>query len=133
MKNKNNNLGLLILRISIGFLMLLHGIDKFKGIAFIEDMLTAKGLPSIMAYGVFLTELVAPLLIIIGFRTRIASIAFAIGTLTAMFLAHSGEIFSLNQYGAWSLELLGLYLLGSVALFFTGGGKLSLSNSNQWD
>jgi hypothetical protein len=35
-----------------------------------------------------------------------------------MFLARQ-DIFTLNEYGGWAVELLGLYLLGAVALFFT--------------
>jgi hypothetical protein len=27
------------------------------------------------------------------------------------------DIFTLNEYGGWAVELLGLYLLGAVALF----------------
>jgi putative oxidoreductase len=42
-------------------------------------MLADKGIPSFMAYGVYLTEIVAPLLILIGFRTRLASLAYVIG------------------------------------------------------
>lgn len=131
--NKNTDLGLLILRIAIGALMLLHGIAKLKGVSFIEGMLESKGLPAFLAYGVYITEIVAPLLIVIGFRTRLAAAVFAFGALFALFLVHSGDIFTLNQHGGWGVELLGLYLFGAVALFFTGGGKISVSSSNKWD
>ena len=131
--NKNNDLGLLVLRITIGLLMLLHGIAKLKGVSFIEGMLSGKGLPSFLAYGVYATEIIAPLLIIIGYRTRFASALFAFGALFAMFLVHSADIFTLNQHGGWGVELLGLYLFGAIALFFTGGGKHSLSASHKWD
>jgi putative oxidoreductase len=40
---------------------------------------------------------------------------------------------TLNEYGGWAVELLGLYLLGAVALFFTGAGKFAVSSSNSWD
>ncbi|MGH1386430.1 DoxX family protein [Kordia sp.] len=131
--NKNTDLGLLILRIAIGVLMLLHGIAKLKGVSFIEGMLEGKGLPSFMAYGVYITEIIMPILIIIGFRTRLASAGFAFGVLFAIFLVHSGDIFTLTQHGGWGIELLGLYLFGAIALFFTGGGKLAMSTKNKWD
>lgn len=130
---KNTDLGLLVLRIAIGGLMLLHGIAKLKGISYIEGMLTEKGFPSFMAYGVYITEIVAPFLVLIGYRTRLASLVYAFGAIFIIFLAHSQEIFSLNDYGGWAIELIGLYLLGSVALFFTGGGKFGVSSSNIWD
>lgn len=130
---KNNDLGLLIIRISIGFLMLLHGIGKLKGIGFVKDMFSAGGLPTFLAYGIYITEIVAPLLIIIGFRTRIASAIYTFGVLFALLLVHSGDIFTLNQYGGWSVELLGLYLFGGLALCFTGSGTYAISSKNIWD
>ncbi len=133
MTKSNNDLGLLILRITIGFLMLLHGIAKLKGVSFIEGMLDGKGLPSFLAYGVYITEIVAPILLIVGFRTKLAALVFAFGALIAMLLAHPTDIFSLSKYGGWEVELLGLYLFGAIALFFTGGGKYALSSKNKWD
>ncbi|MCP4552192.1 MAG: DoxX family protein [Bacteroidetes bacterium] len=131
--SKNIDLGLLILRIAVGALMLLHGIAKLKGVSFIEGMLDRNGLPAFLAYGVYVTEIIAPLLIIIGFRTRLASAAYVFGVLFAVFLVHSGDIFTLNAHGGWGIELLGLYLLGAIALFFTGSGKIASSSSNKWD
>lgn len=131
--NKNNDLGVLILRIAIGALMLLHGIAKLKGVSFIEGMLSAKGLPAFLAYGVYVTEIIAPVLLIIGYRTRLAAAVFAFGAVFALLLVHSAEIFTLNQHGGWGVELLGLYLFGAVALFFTGGGKYAASTTHHWD
>jgi len=131
--NKNTDLGLLILRIAIGALMLLHGFAKLKGVSFIEGMLNKNGLPAFLAYGVYITEIIAPLLIIIGFRTRLASAIYASGLLFALFLVHSEDIFTLTKNGGWGIELLGLYLFGAIALFFTGGGRMASSSSNKWD
>jgi putative oxidoreductase len=131
--NKNTDLGLLILRIAVGGLMLLHGIAKIGHTSFIGGMLAEKGLPSFLSYGIYLTEIVAPLLILVGFRTRLAAAVYVFGALFALFLVHSGQLFSLNENGGWEVELLGLYLAGGLSLFFTGGGKLAVSSSNQWD
>lgn len=133
MAAKNLNLGILLIRISVGLLMLLHGVAKLKGISFIEGMLTSKGLPAFLAYGVYLTEIIAPVLILIGFRTRLASVAYTIGILFAILLVHSSDVFTLNDHGGWGIELLGLYLFGALALFFTGAGNYALSTKNKWD
>lgn len=133
MMNKNSNIGLLILRIGVGGLMLFHGIAKFKGISGIEGMLSNSGLPAFLAYGVYITEIVAPILIIVGIRTRLASITYVIGVLFALFLAHSRDVFSLSPHGGWAVELLGLYLFGGIALYFTGAGNISLSSESKWD
>ena len=131
--NKNRDLSLLILRIGVGVLMLLHGIAKLKGIGFIEGTLAKNGLPSFLAYGVYFTEIIAPLLIIVGYRTRLASLVLISGALFAMFLVHSADIFQLNQGGGWAVELLGLYITGALALAISGSGKFAISSKNKWD
>lgn len=131
--NKNTSLGLLILRIALGVLMLLHGIAKIGNTSFIGGMLTEKGLPSFLSYGVYITEIVAPILILVGFRTRLSAAVYVFGALFALFLVHAAQLFLLNQNGGWELELLGLYIAGGITLFFTGGGKIAISSTNQWD
>lgn len=132
--NKNQNIGLLIIRLSIGLLMLLHGISKLlHGIDGISQMVTNLGLPQFLSYGVFIGEIVMPLLIIIGFRTRLASIIFVFNMLTAFLLVHTPDLFKLTPQGGWAIELLALYLFGALALFFTGAGKYAVSSSSKWD
>ena len=130
---KDKDLSLLILRLGVGILMLLHGIAKLKGIDFIEGMLAKNGLPGFLAYGVYVTEIVAPLLIIIGYRTRLASLILIFGALFAMLLVHSGDIFTLNKAGGWGIELIGLFIIGALALAISGSGKFALSSKNKWD
>ncbi|MFB9107878.1 DoxX family protein [Flavobacterium gyeonganense] len=131
---KNNDLGLLILRITVSVLMFLHGISKFGGsLEFIKSMLAEKGIPDFIAYGVLVGEILAPIAILIGFRTRIAAAIYAFNCLVAILIAHSSEIFSMGEHGGWALELLGLYLFGALTLFFTGAGNIAVSKSNQWD
>ncbi|WP_262712266.1 DoxX family membrane protein [Bizionia myxarmorum] len=48
-----------------------------------------------IAYGVYMTELNAALLILIGLRIRLASEVFFFEMITTMFLAHSENIFAL--------------------------------------
>lgn len=49
---RNQDLGLLVLRISVGGLLLFHGVAKLlHGVGFIEGMLAALGLPGFIAYG----------------------------------------------------------------------------------
>lgn len=136
MKNleKNVDLGLLILRISVAGLMLFHGISKlFHGIGFIEGLLISKGLPGFIAYGVYVGEVVVPIAMIAGFRTRVASAVFAFNCLVALLLVHTGDFFSISPHGGWAVELLGLYFFGSLALIFTGAGKYAVSKGNIWD
>ena len=131
---KNIDLGLLILRLSVGVLMLLHGIAKLQhGAGFIEQVVVGAGLPSFIAYGVYVGEVIAPLFIILGYGTRVASIIFAGNCLVATLLVHSQDLFTLNETGGWTVELLGLFFFGAVALIFTGAGKYALSSKHIWD
>ncbi|GAA5220697.1 DoxX family protein [Membranihabitans marinus] len=131
---KNLDLGLLIIRLSVGFLMLLHGIGKLNGgLTFIQNMVVEKGLPGFIAYGAIIGEILAPLAIIIGFRSRLAALVFAFNCLVAILLVHSGDIFTLGKTGGWAIELLGLYLFTSIAIFFTGAGKYAVSHQHNWD
>lgn len=132
MKRKND-LGLLILRITIAGLMLFHGVAKLTNLNGIKGMLSGAGLPELIAYGVYITELIAPVLILIGYRTRLASMVFFLGMITAMFLAHRDNLFAFSKTGGLEIELILLFALGALVLFFTGSGKYALSTKHKWD
>ncbi len=128
--------GKLVLRLSLGLPMLLHGFSKFnpESLAIVKGMLSQNGLPEALAYGVFIGEIVAPLLMIVGYFTRPAAAVFALNMAVAVGLAHAGEIFSLNAYGGWAIELQGLYCFGAIALVLLGAGRYSISKgAGRWD
>ena len=123
----NEDIGKLILRVSIAGLMLFHGFFKlFNGIDGIKFLVTQAGLPEFIAYGVYLGEIVFPILIIVGLFTRISSFFFALTMVFAIFLAHSNDLFSLGKTGGPVIELALIYLLTSVSIMFVGAGKISL-------
>ncbi|MFA7083686.1 MAG: DoxX family protein [Arcobacteraceae bacterium] len=122
-----DDLGKLILRFTIGFLMLFHGYDKLtNGIDGIKFLVTRDGLPEFLAYGVYVGEVVVPILIIIGLFTRISSIIYAATMLFAIYLAHAQDVFAISEKGAWAIELQALFMLGALALAFLGAGKYSI-------
>ena len=128
MISKNTDLGLLLLRLSTGGLMLFHGVSKLiHGISFLVENMGAFG------YAVYIGEVLAPIAILLGFRTRIAAVLLAITCVVAVATAHAQDIFSISDHGGYALELLMLYLFGALALFFTGAGKYALSKTNKWD
>jgi putative oxidoreductase len=120
--------GLLLLRLTLGVLILLHGLAKLTGdIGGIQGMLQQIGLPAALAYGVYIGEIIAPLLLIAGWFARVAAIVIAINMVFALLLAHRGEFFTLTQQGGWALELQGMFLLTAVALALTGPGNFSIN------
>lgn len=122
-----DDMGKLVLRLSVGVLMLLHGIFKLQnGVGGIAGMLGSQGLPGFLAYGVYLGEVVGPVLAIIGLYTRVGAILIIGNMLVALALAHSQELFSLGSMGGWALELQGMFLFGAVAIALLGAGKYSV-------
>lgn len=125
--------GKLLLRVSVAGLMLFHGWAKLTGgVGGVQDMLSGAGLPSFLAYGVYVGELLVPLMMIVGLFTRIASLVFAFNMIVAIALGHAGELLSLNQYGGWAIELPLLYLLGAVAVALMGPGRCAIPPFTGW-
>jgi putative oxidoreductase len=110
-------LGYHVLRLSVAGMMLMHGISKLiRGVDGIEGMLSARGLPAWLAYGVYLGEVVAPVLAIANVWVQAAGIVMAVNMVFAILLVHAGDIFTLKNSGAWGVEVQALFLFGSVAL-----------------
>jgi len=105
-----------LLRLSVAGMMLFHGISKvLHGIGGIEARVVSHGLPAWLAYGVYVGEVLAPLLLIANVWVQGAAIVMAVNMLFAIFLAHAGDVFALRR-GAWAIELQALFLVGSVAV-----------------
>ena len=122
------DLGKLILRVVLGVLILLHGIAKLRfGLDPIAGMLQAHGLPNYLAYGALVGEVLAPLLLILGWYGRIGAALIAVNMLFAFVLAHTGQLAQLNEQGGWALELQGMFLASSIALLLLGPGEYSVN------
>lgn len=130
----NTDLGLLILRLSTGGLMLFHGVAKLiHGHDHIRGILSEKGLPQFLWLGVPLTEVIAPILLVLGIFTRLAGLGVALVMAFSIVLAHLSDAFTISEYGGLAAELNLLFLFGGLTLFFTGGGKYSLYKpENGW-
>lgn len=124
---RSDDLGKLVLRVALGVLILLHGIAKLgKGVDGIGGMLAAQGLPAVLAYAVYVGEIVAPALLIIGLFTRPAAWVIAINMLVAIWLVHTKHLTALSDNGGWALELQGMFLFSAVAVALLGGGRLGV-------
>ena len=131
MPNKiySDAIGKLTLRLTVGILMLFHGAAKILhqgALEFIGSSLSNIGLPSEIAYAVYIGEIIAPLMLITGFHTRIGGLIIVLSMIFAVGLAHLGDIFSLSKHGGWSLELQAFYLLGGLSVALLGSGKFAI-------
>jgi putative oxidoreductase len=128
----NVDLAALLLRLTLGGLLLFHGWHKIHaGIGFILSMLSEHGVPAFIGYGIYLGEVVAPILIILGIFCRLSAIT-VIGTMiVAWLLVDIDNTFHLNDVGAWAIEDLVFYVMMAVVLLFLGSGKYAVIPDQQ--
>ena len=120
------DVGRLILRLTGGSLILFHGVAKIlhpESLDFISGMLSANSLPAFLVYGVYIGEVIAPVMVIVGYQARLGGLIMAINMLFALALAHTGDLFSLTEHGGLAVELQFFYLFTAVAVMFLGSGK----------
>lgn len=122
-----DDLGKLVLRVALGALLLFHGVDKLiGGIDPIVGMVTARGWPALLVWGVYAGEVLGPLLVIVGLFTRLGALLILGNMLVALLLVHSGHFLMLTETGGWRLELQAFYLLTALAVLLLGPGEHSV-------
>ncbi|OBX25756.1 putative oxidoreductase [Gelidibacter algens] len=121
MKNNLNDLALAILRVSFSGMILTHGIPKINML--LEN---ASGFPDPIGIGstaslvlAIIGEVVAPIFVLIGFKTRIAAIPVVITMAVAAFVVHINDDFATK-------EMALLYLLAFVVIALVGAGRYSV-------
>ena len=123
-KNFNNDFALLLLRITLGGLLLIdHGLGKVSKLmnppVEFKDFM---GLgPDASLFLVIIAEAICAALIIIGLGTRLACIPLVINFIVIIFNAQAGK--PLLQ-----IELPVIFLLSFIIIFITGAGKYSLDS-----
>ena len=123
---KLQDLGLLLVRLLAGGMMLTHGIPKisrFFGegpVKFADPF----GLGPEISLGLAIfAEVGCSFLVMIGFKTRWATIPLMITMLVAIFYAHAADPFSKKE-----LPLLFFALF--VSILISGGGRYSVDRGN---
>ena len=118
---------LLILRLTLGILLLFHGLSKLPPPpAFIVGLLAKMDIPSVLAYGVYIGEIVAPILLIVGIWTRLAALTIVINMVVAVVLVLMPHLFEIGKSGGYALESEAFYLFVALALALTGAGRYSV-------
>ena len=125
---QNPDIAKLLLRVSLGVLILFHGIHKvIHGIGGVKSLVVSAGLPEFLAYGVYFGELIAPIFIILGLYARVAATALFFNMLVAIYLAY-GFSLTLSKFGGLSWETPLLYLTMSVLVVLLGSGKYAVNS-----
>lgn len=131
----SDDVGKLILRFVVGLLILFHGVAKITGgTGFVGGALVKAGLPPSLGYLVYIGEVLAPILLIVGAWTRLAGLIVVINMVVAVLLAHTGQIYTVGSSGGYALELQAMYLFTGLAIAFLGAGRYSLGGARgRWN
>jgi putative oxidoreductase len=122
-----DDFGKLVLRLTLGALLLFHGVHKIlTGIDPIRAMIGSHGLPDYLADGVYAGEVLAPVLLILGLFARLGGVLIMINMIVALLLVHMGMLAGLNDQGGYLLETQMLYLFGGLAVALLGAGRISV-------
>ncbi|MEH7545234.1 MULTISPECIES: DoxX family protein [Bacillaceae] len=123
-----NEIGALILRVTLGVLFLIHGVVKFQGgIENIVGWFDSIGLPGFMAYGVASLEIIGGIAIIIGLATRFFAALFALLMIGATLKVKlSVGLLGNGQMAGYELDLAFL----AIAFFLAINGSKLLSVSS---
>jgi len=127
MERSIQDVGIAVLRITMGAMFVAHGLLKLLvftlpgTVGFFESV----GLPGVLAYAVVLAEIGGGLLLILGWRTREISVVLLPILLGATWVhRENGWVFS-NPNGGWEYPIFLAAAL--VALVFLGSGALALT------
>ena len=129
MTRTNADLGRLLLRITLGFSILFHGVAKIQGgVDGIAHDLIALGLPGFVAYGVYVGEVLAPLMLILGFYARLGAVLVAVNMIFAIVIAHRPDVLKISESGGWAIELQAMYFVTAIALALMGPGRFGIND-----
>ncbi len=130
-----DDFGKLLLRFTVGAILLFHGIYKVRhGVAWIEQPLARFGLPGFLAYGTYVAEVLGPLLLFLGYKARLAALAIVLDMTMAMVLVLRPALFTIKAQGGggWAVELEAFILLTALTIFLAGSGRYRLGKGS-WD
>ena len=117
-----SSLAMLLIRISCGGLMLMHGVPKFLNFSKIAPTFDPLGMGGGFSLGLTVfAELFCAIFILIGVGTRLATIPLIIVMLVAVFVVHLQDPMK-------EKELAIMYLLQYLAILFAGAGHFSLDS-----
>jgi len=123
MKNNINNLALLLLRVGFGGFLMRHGIPKISRlfehpVKFTDPFGIGDTATLILA---IIGEVVAPIFIIIGFKTKWATVPSAITMAVAAFVIHAKDDLGTKEHAL-------LFLIAFVVIMLAGPGKYSIDS-----
>ena len=125
---KNVDLGLLFLRLGLGICLFMHGFGKILyGVGGVKSILVDTGLPSFLAYFAYLSEVLAPIMIAVGFYSRLGAL-LVFGSSLVILYSYFGlsNLLELTNVNGFKAELIYLYITISLCIISSGSGKYAI-------
>ncbi|MFA7286520.1 MAG: DoxX family protein [Patescibacteria group bacterium] len=120
MIQKNHDLAVLLVRVTVGAVFIAHGVQKLGALGMVGGFFTSLGLPAVLATVVAVVEVAAGVAVLLGIATRIAALGIAVIMVGAIFFVK----FSLGFLGGYEFELV--LLLIALSLVASGPGRYSV-------
>jgi putative oxidoreductase len=123
-RSKQKTIGLFIFRITVSIMLMVHGVQKLdillsSDLQFSDPIGLGSTLTLIL---VLIAEIFCPIFIIIGYKTRFASIGPIILMLVVVFIVKAGNPFEVREVAL-------LYLVSYITIGLLGPGKLSIDKN----
>lgn len=123
-RKSQNKIGLLVFRMFISMMLMVHGIQKLdilfsSDLQFSDPIGLGSGLTLIL---VLIAEIICPILIIIGYKVRLATIPPIILMLVAVFIVKAGTSFEAREVPL-------LFLVSFITIALLGPGKISIDKN----
>ena len=117
------NTAMLLLRLTVGILMMMNGYDKLKNFSTLEPkFMNFMGIGSSLSLALLIfAEFFCSLFLILGLFTRLAAIPLIIATCVMVFKAHNADIFGDGGTAT-------LYLASYMVLLLVGPGRVSVDS-----
>lgn len=128
-RGPNPDLGLALLRVTLGVIFVTHGLPKIMGgVGGFEGMLAEMGVPlaGIMAWVVTLLEVGGGLALIAGFLVTAFSLLLSFHMLMGIFLVHLSNGWYVVGPGSGGAEFNVLLIAGLLTLVLAGPGAAAL-------
>jgi len=127
-----SNLAALILRLGFGLSMMLgHGLGKFNTLISGDEIHFPSVLgfsPSVALGLAVLGEFFVCIFIVIGFKTRLASIPAILTMAVAAFVIHGNDPWFSQGASGGSKEMALLYMFGFIGIYLMDSGKYSIDH-----
>ena len=120
--HKNQDLGLLLLRLGLAAVFFFHGLDKLNNIDGVIGFFSSLGLSAFFAYLVAIVETLGGLALFLGLWVEKTALALSVVMLIAIYLVK----FSKGFFSGYEFDLL--LLLSSLALSMMGSGSYTVKH-----